>query len=439
MLLPRGAEKNSKGVPQKVLPCFDGLFFAVYVGGFMEKLMSLVGLAFLLLISFIFCRDKKHIPWLMVIKGLLLQLVLGVLILNTEFGKALFAQVGGFFAFILEQTTSGAEFLFGPLAKAQTLGFVFAFQVLPTIIFMSALMSVLYHLGIMQLVVKGMAWVMIRLLGTSGAESLSASSNVFVGQTEAPLVVKPYIEKMTRSELMSLMTGGMATIAGSVMAAYVGMGINAGHLLAASVLSAPAALVIAKILVPEKERPETLGEVSLNLPKVHGNVVDAAAGGASEGLHLALNVGAMLIAFVALIALLNQAVTAMGGFFGMPITLESLLGFLFAPVAFLMGVPWQEALAAGSMLGKKLILNEFVAYVDLQAHINNGTLSERTQILMTYALCGFANFSSIAIQIGGIGLLAPSRKRELASLGLLSLLGGTIACLMTACIAGLLI
>lgn len=299
-------------------------------------------------------------------------------------------------------------------------------------------MSVLYHFGVMQIVISLTAKVMVKLMGTSGAESLSAAANIFAGQTEAPLVVKPFIGKMTNSELMALMSGGMATVAGGVLAAYVGMGIDAGHLLAASVMSAPAALVCAKLLVPETEVPETKGVIDIKLPSAHVNVIDAASSGASEGLKLALNVGAMLLSFIALIALFNGMLGYVGGLLSFPnLSLEFIMSYAFAPVAFLLGVPSQDILSVGSLLGKKLVINEFVAYMDLQTML--GSMSERAVTISTYALCGFANFSSIAIQVGGIGTIEPSRRKDLAKLGFRSLIGGTLACFMTAAIAGLLI
>jgi CNT family concentrative nucleoside transporter len=311
-------------------------------------------------------------------------------------------------------------------------------MVLPTIIFMSALMSVLYHIGFMQKVVEVVARVMMKAMRTSGAESLAAAANIFVGQTEAPLVIKPYVSRMTKSELMCLMTGGMATVAGGVLAAYVGFGIDAGHLLAASVMSAPAALVCAKLMVPEVEESETAGVVKVELPPVASNVIDAAATGASDGLKLAVNVAAMLLAFIALIAMLNGILAATGNLFGFPgLSFELIMGYLNAPVAWVLGVPWEDCLTVGAILGKKLVLNEFVGYLDLiQAKTQ---ISERSTILTTYALCGFSNFSSIAIQLGGIGTMAPEKRPVLAAYGMRSLVAGTLACYMTACIAGLFI
>jgi CNT family concentrative nucleoside transporter len=404
----------------------------------MERLMSLVGLVVMVAIAFGLSSDRKNINWKTVGSGIALQLTLGLLILKTSGGQAVFEGARSFFTGILAYTNEGSKFIFGSLMEVNRFGFIFFVMVLPTIIFMSSLMSILYHLGLMQIVIKGTAKVMVKLMGTSGAESLSAAANIFAGQTEAPLVVKPFINAMTRSELMALMTGGMATVAGGVLAAYVGMGIDAGHLLAASVMSAPAALVCAKLLVPEGGEPTTRGEVKLDLPKTTANLIDAAATGAGDGLKLALNVGAMLLAFIALIALVNGALGWMGSLFGYPnFSLELITGYLFSPVAFLMGVPWEDAFNVGTLLGKKLIINEFVAYLDLQQMIPS--LSERSVVISTYALCGFANFSSIAIQVGGIGTIAPERRQDLALLGIKSLIGGTLACLMTACIAGLFV
>ncbi|MBC96849.1 MAG: NupC/NupG family nucleoside CNT transporter [Halobacteriovoraceae bacterium] len=404
----------------------------------MERLISLIGLLSMLAVGYAFSSHRKKINWKTVISGLFLQIFLGLIILKTSVGKTVFEGARSFFTGILSYTNEGSEFIFGSLMNTGKFGFIFFVMVLPTIIFMSSLMSILYHLGVMQIIIKATAKVMVKVMGTSGAESLSAAANIFAGQTEAPLVVKPFIGKMTRSELMALMTGGMATVAGGVLAAYVGMGIDAGHLLAASVMSAPAALVCAKILIPEVEESSTKGEVSLDLPKTTANLIDAAATGAGDGLKLALNVGGMLLAFIALIALFNGALGWVGALVGYPeLSLELITGYLFAPFAFLMGVPSEDILNVGTLLGKKLIINEFVAYLDLQQMIPQ--LKERSVVISTYALCGFANFSSIAIQVGGIGTIAPERRQDLAKLGMYSLLGGTLACFMTACIAGLFI
>ncbi len=405
----------------------------------MERAISFVGLMVMIGIAFALSENKKNIQWRTVVSGILLQVVFGLIILKTDLGRNVFASIGQGFNAILGYTGEGAKFLFGGLATpSQSLGFIFATMVLPTIIFMSSLMSVLYHIGIMQKVVEVVARVMMKVMKTSGAESLAAAANIFVGQTEAPLVIKPYVNLMTKSEIMCLMTGGMATVAGGVLAAYVGFGIDAGHLLAASVMSAPAALVCAKLMVPEMEVSATAGVVKIDLPKVAANVIDAAATGASDGLKLAVNVAAMLLAFIALIAMLNGILSGLGGLVGFPnLSFELLMGYLNAPIAWLLGVPWEDCFKVGSILGKKIVLNEFVGYLDLVA--NKEQMSERATIITTYALCGFSNFSSIAIQLGGIGTMAPEKRPILAKYGMYSLIGGTLACYMTACIAGLFI
>jgi len=390
----------------------------------------------MLSIAWLLSTDRKKINWKTVISGVVLQMFLGLIILKSSLGLQVFETARATFQGVLDFTNEGSMFIFGSLADSSKMGFVFFTMVLPTIIFMSALMSILYHLGIMQFVIKGVAKMMVKLMGTSGAESLAAAANIFAGQTEAPLVIKPFVSKMTKSEIMALMTGGMATVAGGVLAAYVGFGIDAGHLLAASVMSAPAALVCAKLLVPETEESLTQGDVKVHLPKTTANLVDAAASGAGEGMKLAINVGAMLLAFIALIAMVNGLLSTLGGWFSFPqLSLELITGYLFWPVAWIMGVPTADCMAVGSLLGKKLIINEFVAYLDLKDQL--ATLSPRAVAISTYALCGFANFSSIAIQVGGIGTIAPDRRTDLALLGIKSLIGGTLACLMTACIAGI--
>lgn len=402
----------------------------------MERVISFVGLLFMLSIAWLLSTDRKKINWKTVISGVVLQMFLGLIILKSTLGQQVFETARATFQGVLNFTNEGSMFIFGSLADSSKMGFVFFTMVLPTIIFMSALMSILYHMGIMQFVIKAVAKMMVKLMGTSGAESLAAAANIFAGQTEAPLVIKPFVSKMTKSEIMALMTGGMATVAGGVLAAYVGFGIDAGHLLAASVMSAPAALVCAKLLVPETEESLTQGDVKVHLPKTTANLVDAAASGAGEGMKLAINVGAMLLAFIALIAMVNGLLSTVGGWFSFPqLSLELVTGYLFWPVAWVMGVPTADCMAVGSLLGKKLIINEFVAYLDLKDQL--ATLSPRAVAISTYALCGFANFSSIAIQVGGIGTIAPDRRTDLALLGVKSLIGGTLACLMTACIAGI--
>ena len=404
------------------------------------RFMSLIGLLSMVLIGFLFSSNRKAIKWKTIISGVLLQICLGLLILKLPWGQQVFEFARQLFTGILEYTNEGSQFVFGDLTNFSKVGFVFATMVLPTIIFMSALMSILYHVGIMQIVINLVAKIMVKIMGTSGAESLSCAANIFAGQTEAPLVVKPYINNMTRSELLAMMTGGMATVAGGVLAAYVGFGIDAGHLLAASVMAAPAALVLAKLFIPETEESHTVGVVKLKVEKTYSNIIEAAAAGAGEGLKLAVNVGAMLLAFIALIALVNGMLGYATGLVGIDgITLERISGWLFAPVAFIIGIPWEDCISFGSLLGKKIILNEFVAYLDLKTMIESQQMSPRSITMATYALCGFANFSSIAIQVGGIGTIAPERRSDLAKLGIKCLAGGMMAGLMTASIAGIFI
>lgn len=413
----------------------------------MHRAVAAVGLLVMILLAWLMSADRRRFPWRVAGMGLLLQVIFCLLILKTTAGAALFAWMGDVVTGLLGFVDVGCAFVFGDRFRE----FYFAFRVLPTIIFFSSLMSILYHLGIMQLVVRALSRVMQLSLRTSGAESLSAAANVFVGQTEAPLVILPYLPTMTRSELMAIMVGGFATVAGGVMAAYVGMGVDAGHLMTASVISAPAGLLIAKILEPETETPQTLGQADQILPRETTNVIEAATVGASEGLKLALNVGAMLIAFLALIAMLDFCmeygsvwVQKQAGV-QQPVawTFSSVCGFLFAPLAWLMGIEWSDCRAAGQLLGLKMVANEFVAYQkmsDWMAADGAGeTLTERSRVIMTYALCGFSNFASIGIQVGGIGGLIPERRRELSELGLRAMLGGTLACCMTACVAGMIL
>lgn len=428
-------------------------------------LRGLIGLVFVVGIAVAFSNNRKLIDWKMVLTGIGLQFLFALFVLKTTLGREIFGTLSAGFVLLLNFTLQGAKFVFGPLAEGGS-GFVFAFQVLPTIIFFASLMAVLYHFGIMQRVVQGIAWVMAKVLRTSGAESLSVAANVFIGQTEAPLVVRPYIATMTRSELLTMMIGGMAHIAGGVMAAYVQMlGVAyakargwdvttaqvqfAGHLLAASVMSAPATMIIAKILIPETGDPLTKGTVKLKIEKAHSNVIEAAASGAGDGVRLAINIAGMLIAFLALIALINALLGFIGNTtglsavcmqnFGKPLTLELCFGLVLQFIAFIIGVPWHDALNVGSLMGVKVVANEFVAYSQLSDAITAGGMSEKAITISTYALCGFANFSSIAIQIGGISPLAENRRQDIAQLGLKALLGGTIATWMTATIAGILI
>ena len=434
----------------------------------MERGISLLGLVVMILIAWAMSSHKRNVSWRIVGGGLLLQFVFAFLILKTQAGEATFQSIGDFFTGVLGFVDKGSAFLFDifPRGEAEAEGFPpqyalwrsFAFGILPTIIFFSALMSVLYHVGIMQLVVRGFAWLMRKTLGTSGAETLSAAANVFVGQTEAPLVIRPYVAGMTLSELNVVMVGGFATIAGGVLAAYVGMGIDAGHLLTASVISAPAALLIAKVLQPETEQSKTAGSVQMESASQSVNVLEAAAEGTSAGLQLALNVGAMLIVFVAFVAMANAFFGWAGGYiayyfggvkFELPLvgevdfsnagklSMELMLGYAMAPFAWLMGVPANECTTAGSILGTRTVVNEFLAYIQLGQ--KQSQLSLRTNMILTYALCGFANFSSIGIQLGGIGGIAPDRRSDLARLGLRAMIGGTLAAFMTACVAGFLL
>ena len=397
------------------------------------KFISVLGLIVMMLIAWSISSDRKRMNFRLIFSGVTIQFIFALLILKTAPGEMLFRGARVTVAKIIGFSDAGAQFVFGPAFKDH----FFAFSVLPTIIFVSAVMALLFHLGIMQFIVKGIAKVMVWVMDTSGSESLAAAANIFIGQTEAPLVIKPYISTMTSSELMAMMTSGMATVAGGVMAAYAGLGADAGHLLAASIMSAPASLVIAKIIIPEKEISPTKGVVKLDIPRKDANMLDAACRGASEGMKLALNVAAMLIAFIAIIQLLNWGFNIFPEVNGAPLSLQRILGWVFSPIAWLLGVEWKDALTVGSLLGEKTILNEFIAYKDLIKF--KDSISPRSFTIATYALCGFANFSSIAIQIGGIGSLVPSRRKDFAKLGLKAMIGGTLAAFMTAAIAGMLI
>ncbi len=397
---------------------------------------GLIGLLVIPGIAWLLSTNRFQVRWRTVVTGIAIQFALALLILETAAGEAFFAGATEVVKTFLTFADEGSRFVFGE-------GFdhvPFAFRVLPTIIFFSSVVAVLYHVGVIQRVVKVFAVVMTKVMGTSGPESLSASANIFVGQTEAPLLIRSYVGKMTRSELMAVMTAGFATVAGGVLAAYVGMGISAGHLIAASVMSAPAALVMAKLMIPETETDRVSADTDFKVKTPWANLIDAAAQGAGDGMKLAINVGAMLLAFIALVALVNGLLGPVGGWIGLPgLNLEMILGFLFRPLAWVMGVPWEEADAVGTLLGLKTAANEFVAYSRFEDISAENQLSERSRVIATYALCGFSNFSSIAIQIGGIGGIAPERKSELASLGLRAMIAGTLACLQTATIAGLLV
>jgi len=429
---------------------------------FLRRLIrGVIGFTFLLSTAWLFSARRKAIDWSLVAKGVLLQVVFALLVLKTGLGRGFFSAVNDVFVSIIGYTNAGAGFLFGSLVNPSTpvvgpdgapldgtavnIGAHFAFSVLPTIIFFSSLMALAYHVGFMQRIVKGVAWLMQRTLKTSGAETTSAAGNIFVGQTEAPLLIRPFVDKMTKSELNTVMTGGFATVAGGALAAYVALLVSvfpdiAGHLLAASIMAAPAGIVMSKMLMPETEEPETRDSLEIELPETHVNAIDAAAGGAADGLKLALNVGAMLLAFLALIAMANGLIGWATGLVDIEgVTLERIFGWVFAPVAWLIGVPWADAVEVGSLFGVKMVANEFVAFTNLGAGLGGDLeLSNKSLIMCTYALTGFANFSSIAIQIGGIGGIAPDRRQDLSKLGMRAMLGGTAATWMTATLAGVL-
>ena len=442
----------------------------------MDIFHGILGMLGLIGIAWLFSNNKRNVNWNLVSRGLALQIGLGIFIIKgSEMGeffaplgwpKWIFSQVSSFFVLLLGYTTEGARFIFGDLALSPgmegSMGSFFAFQVLPTIVFFASITTILYHYGILQKIVAVMAKGMRKLMGVSGAESLSVTGNIFVGQTESPLLIKPFIEGMTRSELLAVMTGGMATIAGGIMAVYIQMlgdtyamvnevsiefarQMFAEQLLGASIMAAPGALVIAKIFYPEVDTPETMGDIDAQVERPDENGIDAAASGATEGLKLALNVGAMLLAFIAIIAMINSFLSWFGetttlttlipsGSF----TLETILGWVFAPITFLIGVPLQDVLATGSLMGIKIVSTEFIAYLNLLELIEQQAIDPKSIAMATFALCGFANFASIAIQIGGIGGLAPGRKAELAEFGIKAVIAGSIVNLMNAAIAGIL-
>jgi CNT family concentrative nucleoside transporter len=433
----------------------------------LDRARSLLGLLVLVGLAWLLSVDRSRAPWRLVAWGLGLQIVFAAFILKTPIGEGIFSAANTVVVALLGFTVDGARFLFGNLVFDQVpiglgtagqgtftpipgqvanTGAFFAFNVLPTIIFFSSLVAILYHLGIMQIAVKGIAWLMQRTMRTSGAETLSAAGNIFLGQTEAPLLVRPFVERMTTSELMCVMAAGFASVAGGVMAAYVGMLLGtfpdiAGHLMAASVMSAPAAIVVSKLMWPETVAPETANTLEVHVEKPDPNVVGAAARGASEGLYLALNVGAMLLAFVALVYMLNGILGWAAGWVGLDgLTLEAILGWLLAPLAWIMGVPWEDAPTIGALIGVKTVLNEFFAYLQLGGTLSGPhDLDPRSIVIATYALAGFANFASIGIQIGGIGAMAPSRRNDLARLGLRAMVAGSIATFMTASIVAMIL
>jgi CNT family concentrative nucleoside transporter len=410
------------------------------------------GAIVILSIAYAFSTARRAINWTTVAWGLGLQVLFALIVLKTSLGQRVFATLGAYITKLLGFSGVGASFVFGPLGDSgvwgrvmtATLGseeaarwtVIFAFQVLPTIIFIAALFAILYYFGVMQIIVRIFAVVMQRVMGASGAESLNVAASIFMGQTEAPLTIRPYLPEMTQSELMTVMTSGMAHISGGIMAAYILFGIEAQHLLTAVIMTAPGTIMMAKMMVPETETPKTMGSVKLVVEKTDVNVIDAAGRGTGEGLHLALNVGAMLISFLALIALLN-AILHTVPLGGAPLSLERIFGWVFAPVAWSMGVPWKDAPAIGNLLGTRMAVNEFVAYSQLGPM--KASLDPKSFTIATFALCGFANFSSIGIQIGGIGALAPNRRHDLARLGLRAMFAGTLANFMTATIAGFLL
>ena len=411
------------------------------------KLIGLLGLVAFIALAWALSLDRKRFPWRTVWSGLALQFVFAWLILRTTIGAAIFDYTNRAVDRLIGFAEEGSKMVFGPLANGKLLAdkwgpenaFIFVITVSSTIILVSAVSSLLYHYGILQRVVKGMSWVMERVMKTSGSESLAAAANIFMGQTEAPLVIKPYLAHMTRSELLAVMIPGMASIAGGVMAAYVSFGVSAGHLLTASVMSAPAALMISKIMLPETEKSETAEGATAKLELESTNGIDAICRGASEGMALSLNVMGMLIAFVAVVAMANFLISVpQTEIFKMsdPVTLQKLFGWVNAPFAWLMGVPAKDCVAVGQVLGERIVLNEFIGYLSL-AKLKD-TIDPRSFTIATYALCGFANFASIAIQIGGIGALAPSRRAELAQFGVRAMVGGLLACYMMATITSLL-
>jgi CNT family concentrative nucleoside transporter len=429
-----------------------------------SRLIGVLGIAIMLLIAYLISYERKRIPWKLVGAGLALQAVFGVLVLKTPPGRWFFEKVGAVVDRVLGFVVEGARFIFGnlvagnvpvgtptpggviPSAIEANTGAVFAFYVLPTIIFVSALTSVLYYVGALQIVVKGIAWVMQRTLGTSGAETLSASGNIFLGQTEAPLLIKPFVAKMTHSELITVMVGGFATVSGGVLAAYAAtlqpyFPDIAGHLLAASVMNAPAGLLLAKMIRPEVDVPITRNTLTIEVEQTATSVLESAADGAGMGMQMAINVAGMLIAFIALIAMLNFGIGWVAGLFGVQgVNLQWILGTILRPLAWVMGVPWQDTPYVGGLIGLKVSVNEFVAYLQFAKDLSGGiAVQPRSAVIAAYSLLGFANFSSIAIQIGGIGALAPARRGEIARFGLRAMVAGNLAAFMSACWAGMLL
>ncbi len=404
-----------------------------------ERLTGVLGLAAIVGLGVALSRDRRSIRWRIVAWGLGLQVTFAIFVLRVPAGQALFRGLGDFVTAVLHYSYAGSSFVFGELGKPDSkIGVVFALQILPAIIYVSALFAIMYYLGIMQVVVRAFATVMSRVMGASGAESLNVAASIFMGQTEAPLTIRPFLPRMTRSELMTVMTSGMAHISGSIMVAYIAFGIEARHLLTAVIMTAPGTIMMSKLFEPETEVPETYGNVRLAIPKTDVNLVDAAARGTTEGLHLMLNVIAMLISFIALVALLNGGFGALHGWLPwFPADLQTVLGWIFRPIAWIMGVSWHDSGTVGSLLGTRMVLNEFIAYAQLGPM--RDSLDPRSFTIASFALAGFANFSSVGIQLGGIGALAPERKADLARLGFRAMLAGTLANFLSATIAGILL
>ena len=401
----------------------------------MDYVWGIIGILVVFVIAIAFSSNRKAIQWRIVLSGLVVQVLLGFIVLKWDAGREGLMKLSEGIQKLISYANEGVTFVFGGLANADTVGFVFAMSVLTIIVFFSSLISVLYYLGIMQLIIKIIGGFLSKVLGTSKAESVNAAANIFVGQTEAPLVIRPFLKKMTKSQMFAVMTGGLASVSGSVLVGYSLLGVPLEYLLAASFMAAPAGLVLAKLMVPETEEIDE-ADFKLERNSEATNVIDAAAMGASDGLKLAVNVGAMLLCFIALIALLNGLLGGFMGWFGLDnVTLESILGYVFAPLAFLIGVPWDEAVKAGSFIGQKLVLNEFVAYSNFGPVID--TLSDKTGIIISFALCGFANLSSMAILIGGLGSMAPNKRPVIAKLAVKAVIAGTLASLLSAAIAGM--
>ncbi len=404
-----------------------------------ELLRGVFGILVILTIAYLFSSHKDKINYRTILLALLLQISFGALVLFVPVGKDLLLSISNGVAGVISFSDEGINFLFGDIGR-KNLGFLFAFHVLPIVVFFSSLIAVFYYLGVMSRVINFIGGGLQKLLATSKTESLSAAANIFVGITEAPLVIKPYLPTLTTSQLFAVMVGGMATVAGSVLAGYASLGVELKYLIAASFMAAPAGLLMAKLIIPETESEEKIERLVVaaneNITDTPENIIDAAATGAIQGLKLALNIGAVLLAFVSLVAMLNALVAWVGSLFGADaLSLQELLGYVFQPIAYLMGVPWSEANLAGSLIGQKIIINEFVAFIDFMAHAKE--LSPKAQIIVIFSLCGFANFGSIAVVIGGMGALAPTRRKELSRLGLKAVLAGALANLLSASIAGI--